>query len=340
MRAIIMRADRSVLVDEVPEPSSNDRDLLVEAVAVGVCGTDRWLMTHGVRLPTESDRLILGHESLGRVVAAPPGSGFEPGNLVVGTVRRPDPVPCRACMAGEVDLCENGGYTERGVVGSDGFASERYLLPVDEAVPVDPTMGLSGVLVEPTSVVSKAWEQLDRVSRYPVSRVLILGAGPIGLLAALIGVQRGCAVHVHDQITDGPKPMQAEAMGASFSSTLADPDRKFDAVLECTGALVGPAVMLTAAGGAACMVGLGQIQAGSPPSLSEVARDITAENKVLIGINGTNRRHYESAVAVLGRADPAQLRCLLGPCVRVDDWRTAIEASPMAIKPVIQFSDA
>lgn len=340
MRALIMLADRSVLVGEVPEPLPNDCDLLVEAVAVGVCGTDRWLMAQGVRLPTESDLLILGHESLGRVLAAPPGSGFEVGNLVVGTVRRPDPVPCRACMAGEVDLCENGAYTERGVAGSNGFASERYLLPIGEAVRVDPTIGLSGVLVEPTSVVSKAWEQLDRVSRYPISRVLVLGAGPIGLLAALIGVQRGCTVYVHDQIAEGPKPMQAEAMGAFFSPTLTDRGRKFDAVLECTGALVGPAVMLTAAGGAACMVGFGHIPTGSPPSLEDVAREITIQNKTLIGINGTNRRHYEAAVAVLQRADPAQLRCLLGPCVRVDEWRKAIEASLLAIKPVIQFGEA
>ena len=56
---------------------------------------------------------VLGHESLGRVEEAPRGSGFAPGDLVVGVVRRPDPIPCPACAAGEWDMCRNGSYTER-----------------------------------------------------------------------------------------------------------------------------------------------------------------------------------------------------------------------------------
>jgi threonine dehydrogenase-like Zn-dependent dehydrogenase len=340
MRAITMRADRFVDVEDVPEPSPGDGDLLVEAVAVGVCGTDRWLLQHDPSLPPGSDRLVLGHESLGRVLYAPPGSGFEPGNSVVGMVRRADPVPCRACVAGDLDLCENGAYSERGIVRSDGFASERYALLADEAVRVDPALGLGAVLIEPTSVVAKAWEQIDRVARCPVRRVLVFGAGPIGLLAALIGVQRGCEVHVHDQIADGPKPIQARTIGAFYHPTLATLDAKFDAVLECTGALVGDAITMTAAGGTTCLVGLGQVQAGSLPSLEAVARAITLQNKVVAGINGTNRRHFESAHEVLRRADRSLLLGLLGPCVKVDDWRRAMEAPPSAIKPVIRFGDA
>jgi glucose 1-dehydrogenase len=340
MRAITMRADRSVDVEDVPEPSPGDGDVLIEAVAVGVCGTDRWLLGHGPSLPPGSERLVLGHESLGRVLSAPPGSGFEPGDLVVGTVRRADPVPCRACAAGDLDLCENGAYSERGIARADGFASERYALSVDEAVRVDPALGLCGVLIEPTSVVAKAWERIDRAARCPVRRVLILGAGPIGLLAALIGIQRGYEVHVHDQVAEGPKPIHARAIGAVYNPALATLDTKFDAVLECTGALAGDAVMMTAVGGATCLIGLGQVQAGTLPTLETVARDITVHNKAVVGINGTNRRHYEAAHEVLRRANHALLSNLLGPCVEIDDWRIAMEAPPSAIKPVIKFSEA
>src|ERR1035438_6793313 len=56
---------------------------------------------------------------------APAGSPFAPGDLVVGVVRRPDPVPCANCAAGEWDMCKNGLYTERGISGRDGYAAER-----------------------------------------------------------------------------------------------------------------------------------------------------------------------------------------------------------------------
>lgn len=61
------------------------------------------------------------HAPLGRVREAPGQSGFRPGDLLAGLVRHPDPEPCRQCAAGEYDLCTNGRYTERGVVGRDGY---------------------------------------------------------------------------------------------------------------------------------------------------------------------------------------------------------------------------
>lgn len=83
---------------------------------------------YGVPPPGE-ERLVLGHESLGEVVEAPDGSGFEPGDLVVGVVRRPDAVPCPACAADEWDMCRNGGFVERGIndtgTGASGFAWTR-----------------------------------------------------------------------------------------------------------------------------------------------------------------------------------------------------------------------
>ena len=93
--------------------------ILVDGVALGICGTDAEIV-HGDygEAPPGAERLILGHESLGRVAEAPAGSGFAPGDLVVGIVRRPDPEPCASCAAGEWDFCRNGGYTERGHQGA------------------------------------------------------------------------------------------------------------------------------------------------------------------------------------------------------------------------------
>ena len=89
--------------------------------------------------------------------------GLSPGDLVVGIVRRPDPVPCACCARGEWDFCRNGRYTERGIKELDGYGSERWRVEPEFAVRLDPDLEDVGVLLEPTSVVAKAWEQIERI---------------------------------------------------------------------------------------------------------------------------------------------------------------------------------
>jgi glucose 1-dehydrogenase len=177
---------------------------------------------------------VLGHESLGRAVQAPAGGGLEPGDLVVGIVRQPDPVPCESCAAGEWDMCRNGRYTEHGIKELEGFMRQRYRIHPDYAVKVDPSLARTGVLLEPTSVVAKAWEQIDRIASRTVWRprvALVTGAGPIGLLAALLGVQRSLEVHVLDRVTTGPSPSSSPISGPltapERSSTPCDADSMY-----------------------------------------------------------------------------------------------------------------
>src|SRR2546422_3478219 len=87
-------------LEKVPEPDPAEGSILCETIAVGVDGTDNEIVEgkYG-EVPPGTDRLILGHESLGRVLGAPPRSGFAPGELVVGFVRPPDPQPCASCAA-------------------------------------------------------------------------------------------------------------------------------------------------------------------------------------------------------------------------------------------------
>ena len=106
-------------------------------------------------------------------------------------------------------------FHRRGIEARDGFGSERYRLAPGEAVRLDPDLGLAGVLLEPTSIVSKAWEKMDLRQRRR-GRALVTGAGPIGLLAALLGVQRGYEVHVLDQVDQGRKPDQVRGLGATY----------------------------------------------------------------------------------------------------------------------------
>jgi glucose 1-dehydrogenase len=193
----------SARLDDVAEPLGEEGDLLVQTLAVGVCGTDLEISRGGYGwAPPGRDRLVLGHESLGRVLGAPGSSGLRPGDLVVGIVREPDPEPCVSCAAGEWDMCRNGRYTEHGIKQLDGFLRERYRIDSDHVVKLDPALERTGVLLEPTSVVAKAWDHIERIAARAVWRprvVLVVGAGPIGLLAALLAVQRGLEVHVLDR---------------------------------------------------------------------------------------------------------------------------------------------
>ena len=124
-----------------------------------------------------AQRLIIGHESLGRVEQAPAGSGFKPGDLVVGIVRRPDPVPCPACAAGEWDMCRNGQYTERGIKQRNGYGSEQFRVEPDFLIKLDPALDNLGVLMEPTSIVAKAWEQIERIGARSALLAPARGAG-------------------------------------------------------------------------------------------------------------------------------------------------------------------
>src|SRR5919107_1546615 len=192
MRAltVVPQQKNSLAVTDVPDPQAGDGDLLVDGLAVGVCGTDREIAAGEYGwAPPGRERLILGHESLGRVREAPEGSEFAAGDLVVGVVRRPDPVPCGACAHGAFDMCRNGRYTERGIKELPGYASERWCVETGYAVRLDPGLGEVGVLLEPTSVVAKAWRQVELIggrSWFEPRTVLVTGAAAL-VLAAMGG---------------------------------------------------------------------------------------------------------------------------------------------------------
>jgi threonine dehydrogenase-like Zn-dependent dehydrogenase len=334
----------SARLDEVPNPPLSAGTLLVHTIALGVCGTDREIVAglYG-EAPAGQERLILGHESFGRVAEAPPGNDFRPGDLVVGIVRHPDPVPCPACAAGEWDMCRNGLYTEHGIKGLHGFGTEMFRIEPEFAVKVDPSLELLGVLMEPTSIVAKAWDHVDRIGRRSRSwqpRVLLVtGAGPIGLLAALIGAQRGLEVHVFDRNVKGPKPDLIRTLGGIHHPTLEADQIKPDVVMECTGA---PAVIRdllghTAPSGILCLAGISSPGHELPVDLGYFNRTAVLENQAIFGAVNANHMHYEMAADALAGADKKWLARLITRRVPVDRFQEALQHRPDDIKVVIEF---
>lgn len=347
MRAIAVTPARpnSLRLEEVPEPRVTPDVMLVESVLVGVCGTDREIIAgaHGAPPPGQ-DVLVLGHESLARVVQAPASGALNEGDLVAPIVRRPDPVPCDNCAAGEWDMCRNGRYTEHGIKELHGFAQERFVLDPAYAVAVDPALGDLGVLVEPASIVAKAWEHIDHIgrrARWEPRRLLVTGAGPIGILAALLGRQRGLEVAVLDRATVGPKPQVVSDLGATYHvSDIATACANADIVIEATGVaeLAFEAMRSTAHNGIVCLTGVTSPGRRLEVAAGLIASQLVLENDVVFGSVNANRRHYEHAVEALTAADATWLQRLITRRVPLDEWSDAYVSHPTDIKTVIEFA--
>jgi threonine dehydrogenase-like Zn-dependent dehydrogenase len=348
MKAITAEPGRagSVRVEEIDAPEPAGGELLVEGLALGICGTDRELLSgvYGSAPPGRS-RLVIGHESLGRVLSAPPGSGFLAGEHVVGVVRRPDPEPCGACAHGEFDMCRNGRYRERGIKELDGFGAQRWTVEPEFAVRVDAALGLSGALLEPASVVAKAWDQLDRVGArawYRPAVAVVTGAGPIGLLAALMGRQRGLEVHVVDRVEDGGKPALVGALGAEYHAE--DPgavlaETEADVVLETTGAgpVIGAVLGRDHPYSLTALVGLGDGARSEALDLAALGTRMVLSNAVVLGSVNANVRHWTTAAEALARADGEWLASLVTRTVPLTELDTAFEHRPEDIKVLIDL---
>jgi len=349
MKAITVEPKKpgTARLDEVPEPDPRDGSVLVQAIAVGVCGTDAEIVEgkYGWAPPGKT-RLVLGHESLGRVVDPGPRGPLQEGDLVVGIVRRPDPVPCPNCAVGEWDMCRNGQYTERGIKEIDGFMSERWRIEPEYAMKVEPSLGLLGVLLEPTTVVTKAWEQVVTVGQrafWEPQTVLVTGAGPIGLLAALIGAQRGMDVHVLDRVESGPKPQLVRDLGATYhTGAIADVGFEPDVIIECTGVgqVINDAIRGIGAGGVVCLTGVGTGGSTIGPAVADVAAAVVLKNNVVVGSVNANKRHWYKAGQVLARADHAWLEKLLTRREAPEQFDQALHREADDIKVVVQFSEA
>ena len=348
MRALTVEPGNahSARLENVAEPPVSDGEVLVESLALGICGTDREILSgeHG-SAPAGQKRLILGHESLGRVLEAPEATGLARDDLVVGIVRRPDPLPCPSCAAGEWDMCRNGGYTERGIKERHGYGAERFRIEPEFAVKIDPALGILGVLLEPASILAKAWDQTGRVgsrsTAWKPKTLLVTGAGSIGLLAAMMGMQRGLEVHVLDHHAHSSKADLVESLGATYHAGGLNciDDLQPDILMECSGApsLIAEVLARTAPAGILCLIGVTSPGHDFRVDIGQINRTAVLDNHAIFGTVNANRKHYESAAVALAQADQAWLSRLITRRVPLEQWRDALQHRPGDVKVVMEF---
>jgi threonine dehydrogenase-like Zn-dependent dehydrogenase len=194
LKAITIKSGETravVSVADVPQPRlTSPEDVLIRVLCVGLDGTDREIIVDNfAKFPDGKTEMVIGHELLGIVAEAGAKSGLSPGDLITALVRRPcGEEACVNCRNGRQDFCQTGNYVERGIKGADGFISEYVVENAKYLVKVPSDCLAYGVLVEPQSIVEKVWNQTLNIQQRMIWQprtALILGSGPLGILAAL-----------------------------------------------------------------------------------------------------------------------------------------------------------
>lgn len=361
-----LMAERVVcLVEEEDQPDARqlaNGHALLRTLAVGLCGTDREIaaFTYG-SAPAGTDRLVLGHEALAEVVQTGEGMvRLRPGDLVVPTVRRPcTRIECPACRVGHQDFCATGEFTERGICGAGGFMTE-HLVEEEERylVPVPPAVGELGVLVEPLSVVAKAFAQLDAaLTRLPWeddgARGLVLGAGPIGVLTAMGLVANGARTVVYSrEPTDGDRALFVRSIGADYVSSestdvpgLVRRHGRFDVIIEAVGVpeFAFKTLPALAANGAFILTGIPAPRPAIDFDACGLMRDFVLQNQLMFGTVNAGRKSYEAAVRMLEQfliLFPDAARRVIARRISLDEAPALLRAAGDGAKTVIHIAEA
>ena len=335
-RAAVLEQARTIRLEDAPVPRPGEREVLVEVRSVGVCGSDVHYYEEGrigdfvVRAP-----LVLGHEASGVVVEqGPHADRLQPGTLVA---IEPG-VPCRSCpqcRGGRYNLCPDVRFLAtppvHGAFARYLTAPEDFCYPVPQSLPAD-----AAALVEPLSVgiwaCRKAGAGLG-------DRVLVTGAGPIGLLAALAARAAGAVPTVCDINQD--RLARAAQLGIQQTADLRRSTPRelgpYDAFIECTGAegVAGEGLRALQPGGRAVLVGMS--------AHDELRLPLSVLQTRELVITGSFRyaNTYPAAItlAASGAVPLGDLIDAIFPLDRVEEALQATRQNPSLIKVVVHPSE-
>ena len=352
---LIPKVPYSLTLQDVNEPPSNPNQVLVRVLDAGLCRTDIEIMQglYG-ETPQDSPYLILGHESLGIVEQIDPElsisqTTLQKNDYVVRLVRRPCLDTCLNCQHGQNDMCLTGNYTETGIKGINGNMAQYYSEDPHYLIKVPQSLRHIGVLVEPLSFVEKAIYQIYKVQErmhWQPKTAVVLGAGPIGILATMILQSKGVNTHTLSRSKPQNKSEIIHSTGASLE-LLADAytrlEKKADIVIEATGnaALLPHAMNFLNTNGVLCLTSVtGDNQKVQMP-ISQINIDFVLGNKIMVGVVNANREDYHRSVERLLQFEsqwPGLTSQLITKKVHYAEYKKVFD-NLTGIKNVIQFSE-
>jgi threonine dehydrogenase-like Zn-dependent dehydrogenase len=255
MKALVFEDGNSLKMREAIKPEiKEDSDVLIRIKATGICGTDIHILRKEY---SAKSGIILGHESSGIVEAV--GSKVE--NVKVGDNVILDPTYhcgiCFYCQNNRPNYCNEKGHTETGVSSNGTFAeyhivNSAFLYKKPEEISFE-----VATLSEPLACVLNALRQ-TRISHE--SRVLVIGAGPIGLLFGLASTNIGCEVtigEISDYRLEKAKELFSDVQNYSKYDILSlNHQKKYDIIIDTSGVLFGELLELIDKGGDILIIGL------------------------------------------------------------------------------------
>jgi threonine dehydrogenase-like Zn-dependent dehydrogenase len=296
---------------DMADPKMDADQIAVRMIRVGLCGTDAEI-NQGLygKPPDGSEFLILGHENLGVVEqVGKKVKGWKAGDLVVATVRRPCGI-CPQCKAGENDMCSSGKYTERGIMRRHGFMAQYYVESPTFLNKIPKEIRDFAVLLEPMSVVQKGIDHTfllqHRLKEWKPKFAMVLGAGPIGLLAAAVLRVRGLRTAVVGR--EDPSDYRAQivkAIGAEYicvaNQRLPDVPKETglpDIVIEATGAsrVVFDAMEILGPNGVLCLLSVTGGDTMNEEPIDLINQRLVLGNQVVFGSVNANPRHFKQGV--------------------------------------------
>lgn len=371
MKAIgVFPGSKEVRIIDHPDPGKpGPKQVKVRMMDVGVCGTDREICAFEFGTPPAgSDYFVLGHESLGEVVEAGPGtSRVKAGDLVVIMVRRPcEREDCVACRLGRQDFCFTNEFVELGIRRAHGFMTERVVEDEAYCVPLPRKLRPVGVLIEPLTIAEKALAQIWHVQeRLPwgcpvvpgkdpghCRHAVVLGAGPVGLLGAMAMLTSGFDVTVYSlEEETHPAAQIATAIGGSYvcakKATLEQLAQKIgniDVVYEATGASKVSFQLMKHLGtnGVFVLTGVPSLRNKIELDADKIMRRLVLLNQCVIGTVNAGYDDFCAAVKHLEEFQqrwPGQVKALITGHYKLEDYRKLLVDSAPGIKNVIRLQD-
>jgi threonine dehydrogenase-like Zn-dependent dehydrogenase len=336
----------------------------VRVLDVGVCGTDREIISFEYGTPPDaSDYLIIGHESLSRVIdCGEKVTTVKPGDLVVLTVRRPCPhASCIACRSGRQDYCYTGDFTERGIKQRHGYMTEFVVEEENYLNVVPPELRDVGVLVEPLTIAEKSLQQLRIVlQRLPWAgqghrNAVVLGAGPVGLLGAMALTIDGYDVTVYSRSSRHEEKEEkndiVSAIGARYIASethsvdeMAKTVGPIDLVYEAIGAsgLAFDVIRRLGPNGVFIFTGVPGRKAPIEVDTDGIMRDVVLNNQVILGSVNAPPQSFQAAIRDLGtfvEKWPAAVRSLITARFPIGQATQPLLPGAGGIKNVIAVSE-